>query len=227
MEPGAVIEHHAEEVLLVLSAGTGDAAAVFAADIDCIAERHFRYAVPALTVGVIVFHLDAVVLVNTLHPRPVDGSACAHVRADGGVGITTVLRMAKRVYGPGSGWVIRLTVQVILADGVAVEHQFERVVRYPEDLAAEARLAVELGIGLPAIDEPGLDLQSLCRPPLDAKSVEEPRSIRRHEGGLVGPVIIVVIAEQADVRDENAHVDIEAVVHVEVIPGIRLREISV
>src|SRR5580692_9526641 len=110
MEPGTIVEHHAEKILFVLSAGAGDAAAVFAADIDGIAECHSGYAVPAFTVCVIVFHFDAIVLVNTLDPRPVDGSARPHVRSDGGVEVTPILRVAQRVHRTRSGGVIRLTV---------------------------------------------------------------------------------------------------------------------
>ena len=45
-----------------------------------------------------------------------------------------------------------VALAVVLADGVAVEHQLQRVVRNIENLAAEARLAIELGVGLPALN---------------------------------------------------------------------------
>src|SRR5580658_1634638 len=100
MEPGTIVEHHAEEILLVLSVRTGDAAAVFAADVHRIGESHFGYTGAAQAVRVVVFHQDAVVLVNALHPRPVDRSTRPQVRSGGGVGIASVLRLAKRVHGP-------------------------------------------------------------------------------------------------------------------------------
>src|SRR3984957_4176911 len=103
MEPSTIVEHHAEEVLLVLSARAGDAAAVLAADIDRIAECHLGDAVPPFAVPVIVFPQDPIVLVNALPSRPVDGSARPYVRSHGGVGIAAVLRVAQRVHGCGAG----------------------------------------------------------------------------------------------------------------------------
>src|SRR5580658_6168846 len=99
MEPGTIVEHHAEEILLVLSVRTGDAAAVFAADVHRVGESHFGYTGAAQAVRVVVFHQDAVVLVNAFHPRPVDRSTRAYVRSGGSVGITPGLGLAKGVHG--------------------------------------------------------------------------------------------------------------------------------
>ena len=73
----------------------------------------------------------------------------------------------------------------------------------------------------------GSIFQVLCRPPLDAQSVEEPGGVGRYERRLVGPVVEVVVAEQSDVGHENTQVDVQAVVHIEVISGIRLGEIPI
>ena len=140
-------------------------AAVLTANIDRIAESHFGYARPALTVRVIVFHQDAVVLVNTLHPRIIHGWPRSHQRPGRRIGITAILGLAKRVGGSSDAISPCLAVQIILSDRVAVQYQLERVVWNPEYLSSKARLAVELGIGLPAIDEPGFNFQILRRPP--------------------------------------------------------------
>src|SRR3984957_4864268 len=155
IEPRAVVAHRTDEALLVLSAGTADAAAVFAADIDRNAECHFGYAGAAVAVRIVVFHHDAVVLVNALHPGPVDGSSRSHQRPGGSIGVAAVLRLAERVDRSHDAIASFLAVKIVLSDGIAVEHQFERIVRDPQYLSSEARLAVELGIRLPAVDEPG------------------------------------------------------------------------
>src|ERR1700722_6373001 len=155
IEPRAVVTHCTDEALLVLSARAGYAAAVFAADIDRNAECHFGYAGAALAVRVVVFHHDAGVFVNARHPGPVYGSSRSHQRPGGGIGVAAVLRLAERVDRSHDAITSFLAVQIVLSDGIAVEHQFERIVRYPQYLSSEARLAVELGVRLPAVDEPG------------------------------------------------------------------------
>src|SRR5262249_21776338 len=99
--------------------------------------------------------------------------------------------------------------------------------RHPENLAAKAKVAVGFVVGLPAVDDPGFDLQLICREPLDAHSIEEPRCVRRNKGWLIGPVIEVVVAEQPDIGNENSRIDVEAVVHVEVVSAVRFRKILV
>lgn len=87
----------------------------------------------------------------------------------------------------------------------------------PENLPAQSGLAVGACVRLPSVDDPWLDLQFLGRKILNAEAVEEPRRVRRHERWLVGPVIEVVITEEADVGDEYAGVHVEAVANVPVI----------
>src|SRR5579859_6823887 len=175
VEPGAVIELHAEEVLFVSAVGARDAAAVLAADIKRVAEGQFGYACAARSVRIVIFHLDTVVFVDARHPRVVDRRAGSHIGPGRGVPVAAVLRLAVDV--DGSAGAVGLTGSVVLADRVAVEDQFQRVVGNPEYLPAETRLAVEFRIGLPAVDEPGFDLQILSRPPLHAQAVEEPRRV--------------------------------------------------
>src|ERR1022692_1610504 len=80
-------------------------------------------------------------------------------------------------------------------------------------------MAIELVIRLPSVDNPRLNLQLVSGEPLDAQSIEEPRRVGGHERRLIGPVVEVVIAEQANVRDEDSGVDVEPVVDVEVVPA--------
>src|ERR1700728_3295375 len=88
-------------------------------------------------------------------------------------------------------------------------------------------MAVELRIGLPSIDEPGFNLKFVGWKPLHANAVEEPRSIGRHIGRLISPVVIIVVTEQTDVRDENSRVYVEPMLNVEVIPAVCFRHILV
>ena len=99
--------------------------------------------------------------------------------------------------------------QVVLSVAILIRDQLEPFRRHPQKLSAQARMAVELGVRLPSVDEPRLDLQLVGREPLDAHAVEEPGRVRRNIGRLVSPVVEVVVAEQADVRHENSRVDVE------------------
>ena len=88
-------------------------------------------------------------------------------------------------------------------------------------------MTVELVIRLPAVDEPRLDLQMVGGEPLDSHAVEEPWRVGRNIGRLIGPVIEVVITEQADVGDEDTGVDVESVMHVEVVSAVGFRNVFV
>src|SRR5262249_48354360 len=57
--------------------------------------------------------------------------------------------------------------QRIFAHAVVVEDKRQPWFRTPENLASQSRFAAHSGIGLPAVDNPGLDLQLVCREPLD------------------------------------------------------------
>src|ERR1035438_8445858 len=88
-------------------------------------------------------------------------------------------------------------------------------------------MAVELRVGLPSVDEPGFDLQLGGRKPLRAHAVEKPGSVGRHIGRLISPVVIIVVTEQADVRDEDSSIDIEPVLNIEVIPAVCFRHVLI
>src|ERR1700735_4024034 len=98
--------------------------------------------------------------------------------------------------------------QIILSIPVLVRDQLKPFFRLPEKLSSQARVSVELGVGLPSVDEPGLDLNLVRGEPLNADPIEEPRRVGRHIRRLIGPVVEIVVTEEADVRHENTRVDI-------------------
>src|SRR5208283_3817859 len=62
---------------------------------------------------------------------------------------------------------------------------------------------------------------------LDADAFEKPGRVGRNVRRLVGPVIVVVIAEQADVGHENSSVDVDSVQRVDVITAIGFGEVAI
>src|ERR1700730_2157403 len=88
-------------------------------------------------------------------------------------------------------------------------------------------MTVELGIGLPTVDDPRLNLQLVGREPLNPHAVEEPRCVRGNKRGLVRPVVVVVITEETYIRHEDSRVDVKPMVRVEVVPAPRFREVFV
>src|ERR1017187_4987286 len=88
-------------------------------------------------------------------------------------------------------------------------------------------VAIELGVRLPSVDDPGLDFQLVGGEPLNAQAIEEPWRIGRHKRRLVGPVIEVVVTEQANVRDKNPGIDVEPMADVEVVAAPGFRDVAV
>src|ERR1700734_4122091 len=103
--------------------------------------------------------------------------------------------MSKRIT-----WRIR---QIVLSDTIVVKDHLQPLVWHPKNLSSESHVGVVFGIGLPSIDDPRLDLQRIRGKPLDSQSIEEPGRIRWHVRRLVGPIVIVVIAEQANVGNKD------------------------
>ena len=64
--------------------------------------------------------------------------------------------------------------QRIFTHAVIVEDQREPGLRTPQNLSSQAGLAAQPAVGLPAIDDPGLNLQLVRGEPLDPHAVEEP-----------------------------------------------------
>src|ERR1017187_5813609 len=113
--------------------------------------------------------------------------------------------------------------QGIGAIAVVVKDQRQPLFGTVQNLSSQAAVAIEFSVRLPSVDDPWFDLQLIRGEPLNPQAVEEPWRVRRHERRLISPVIVVVVTEQADVRHEDSSVDIEAVIHVEVVPAPRLR----
>lgn len=119
--------------------------------------------------------------------------------------------------------------RVILRVGadVRARDELHPLVRSPIDLIADAGQLVELAVGLPAVDQPDLELEPVGREQLHAHAVEEPRRVVRDVGRHVGPVFEVVVGEETDVGHEEAHVEVDAVHLLPVITGVGLAEVSV
>src|SRR5690349_2273695 len=105
---------------------------------------------------------------------------------------------------------------------IVIRQHRDPFVRPVEYLRSHARRVIEHAVRLPAVDDPRLDLEMLIREDLNTNAVEEPRRIRRYVGRLICPVIKVVIAEQSDVRQEDAGVEVNAAPPVPVISAVRL-----
>src|ERR1019366_5252429 len=91
---------------------------------------------------------------------------------DAVVGVNSI-RVAYRVgrtAGHGIG-------EIVLSNAIIIEHPFDVFGRLPKDLAAETEILVVPAVGLPAVDDPGLDLERVGRKILDAQPIEEPGRI--------------------------------------------------
>src|SRR5262249_57689207 len=65
----------------------------------------------------------------------------------------------------------------ILTHPVVIEHQRQPWLGTPENLPAQSRLAAQPAIGLPTVDDPGLDLQFVFPQPLNPKPLPKPRTL--------------------------------------------------
>src|ERR1019366_9257548 len=146
------------------------------------------------------------------------GNAAAIVRLVEIPDLDTVVGVDARAPGVAQG---------IGAIAVVVKDQRQPLLGTIQNLPSQTAVSIEFGVRLPSVDDPGFDLQLIRGKPLDPQAVEEPWRVRRYERRLISPVIVVVVAEQADVRHEDSSVDIEAVVHVEVVPAPRLRYVAI
>ena len=66
---------------------------------------------------------------------------------------------------------------IVFAQAIVVPNKIQVGLGAPQDLSAESRLAVWACIGLPAIDDPGLDLQFRGWEILYPQAVEKPRRV--------------------------------------------------
>src|ERR1700693_3026651 len=66
-----------------------------------------------------------------------------------------------------------------------------------------------------------------CRKDLNSKTGEKPRGVGRNIGGLIGPIIELIVAEEADIRHEDTGINVDSVKSIEVISTVRFGEIAV
>ena len=147
---------------------------------------------------------------------------CSHADEVRGALVVLVLDAVVGVVAGAGGY-----AKSVLAIAVLVAENLQPAGGPPQDLSAESRPIVEPAVGLPAVDEPRLDLQLGRWKPLHAHAVEEPWCVRRDVRRLIGPVVELVKREQADVGEEDAGIDVEAVLHVEVVAGVGLGHITI
>src|SRR5260370_18547 len=170
LEPPPVVEHPAQECLLVRNdvarsilfiSEARDSCAVFAPQVTCEGECH---PVERLLRMVVVLDFDSVI--------------CVYARA-------AELAVAR--------------AQRIFAHPVVIEDQREPRLRTVQNLSAQSGPAAESAVGLPSVNDPGLNFQFVGGKPLDAQPIEKPGRVGGHIGGLVCPVVEVVITKEADV----------------------------
>src|ERR1035441_10586451 len=102
-------------------------------------------------------------------------------------------------------------VQVVVAKTVIVGDDVHPGSRSPLDLSTQPLPRIGRGVRLPSIDEPRLDFQVGGGENLHSQSLEKPWRVGRNIRRLVGPIIKVVIAEEADVRHEDARVNVDPI----------------
>src|ERR1700730_6488735 len=66
-----------------------------------------------------------------------------------------------------------------------------------------------------------------CGKDLHTKTSEKPRGVGRNIGRLIGPVVELVVTEEADIRHENTGIDVDSVESIKMIPAVRFRQITV
>src|SRR6185312_16780251 len=94
------------------------------------------------------------------------------------------------------------------------------------DLVTDAGELVELAVGLPTVDEPELDLEAIGQEELQPSAVEEPRRVVGGERRLIAPVFVLRVGEEADVREEEADVEVDAAQLVPVVDGVRFGQVA-
>ena len=94
-------------------------------------------------------------------------------------------------------------------------------------MSADARGVIGRAVRLPTIDEPGLDFEMLSRENLHAYAIEEPRRVRRDVRGLIGPIVEVVIAEQAYVGHEDSRIHVDPMQDIEVVSAVRFGYVAI
>src|SRR5579863_10036136 len=102
-------------------------------------------------------------------------------------------------------------VKVVVPEAVIIGEDVQPGIRSPPNLTSEPLPGVGGGVRLPSINDPRLNFQMVGRKNLNSYTLKKPRRVGRDIGGLISPVIEIVVAEQADVRHEDTGVDIHSV----------------
>lgn len=165
VEPDPVVAHDTEEIRHVGSVQAVYAAAVLTTEVPREAERRLgdtgsRSSLAVFCVEILVE--EAVVFMEAVDASIVDIGRVRIGLADQRQRIAAIGRLPVA------------TGQIVLSDPIGVEHELQIVGRYPQDLSPEPGMRIELGVRLPAVDQPGLNLQVLRRPVLYPQAVEEP-----------------------------------------------------
>src|ERR1700689_492029 len=130
IEPGTVVAHYADKVVLVGSPGAAHAAAVLAADIPGEGERSLGNAAAVFPVALIVSIQDTIVLVDALNLGGIDVRRVGAFRGSGSVALQKIRCVEILPVA-----ILKNGVNVILSEEIAVQNQLEIVVRNPEDLS--------------------------------------------------------------------------------------------
>src|SRR4029077_420687 len=117
--------------------------------------------------------------------------------------------------------------QRVSAYPIVIRDNRNRSVGAPVDLSANPRPVIEPAIGLPSVDEPRLNLQFRCREDLYPHPIEKPWRVRGNIRRLIGPVVEIVVTEEADVRHENSCVNVDSMQRVEVVSTVRFGQVPI
>ena len=103
------------------------------------------------------------------------------------------------------------SIQVIVAKTIVIGDDVHPGKRSVFNLPSEALPRIGRRVGLPSVDDPRLNLQMVRGENLYSHALEKPGRVGGNVGGLVGPVIEVVVAEQTDVGHEDSRIDVDSV----------------
>src|SRR5208337_4403059 len=118
-------------------------------------------------------------------------------------------------------------VEIVVAKPVVVGNDVHPGSRRPLDLSPQTLSRIGRGIRLPAIDDPGFDLQVGRGENLYPQALEKPWGVGGNVRRLIGPIISVVVAEQANVGQENASVDVDPIQRIDVITAVGFCQVPV
>src|SRR5579862_1471489 len=117
--------------------------------------------------------------------------------------------------------------KVVAAQPIVVRDDVDPWRRSPFDLSAKTGPVIGGEVRLPSVDEPRLNLQMGRWENLYAHAVEKPRCVGGNVRRLVGPIVEVVVAEQADVREKDSRIHVHPVQHIKVVSAVGFRNVAI